>query len=72
MSTPNQPNTETLDKLYLEWGQFTQVRTKREMKVRKGLTKVVAQMETRQVETVTPEEWRALIRALLKLRLALN
>jgi hypothetical protein len=25
------PNTETLDKLYLEWSQFTKARTKREL-----------------------------------------
>ena len=27
------PNTETLDKLYLEWSQFTQARTGREMEL---------------------------------------
>ena len=27
------PNTETLDKLYLEWSQFTRARTGREMEL---------------------------------------
>jgi hypothetical protein len=31
------PQTETLDRLYLEWSQFTRARTKRELTLRKPL-----------------------------------
>lgn len=66
------PQTETLDQLYLEWSQFTKVRTPRETKAIAGLTCIVQQMLMRDVSTVSQEEWQrlhlALINVLTKLR----
>lgn len=33
-------DTETLDKLYLEWSQFTKAETAREMKLRRALREI--------------------------------
>jgi len=40
-------NTETLDKLYLEWSQFTHARTSREIEMAQALSKLVAILDSR-------------------------
>jgi len=40
MKTSNR-QTETLDKLYLEWSQFTEARTAREIKLKESLAEAI-------------------------------
>lgn len=42
MSEKEHPQTETLDRLYLEWSQFTRARTRRELELQKPLEFAVA------------------------------
>jgi hypothetical protein len=59
--------TEILDTLYLEWSQFTEVRTLRETQAKETLNKVITQMQARAVEQITQDEWINLHTALVQI-----
>jgi hypothetical protein len=43
-------NTETLDRLYLEWSQFTSARTKRELDAIRALERLLADWPDKETE----------------------
>lgn len=49
--------TETIDKLYLEWSQFTQARTARELKMAKALAEIADSNPNHFVDPVEHANW---------------
>jgi hypothetical protein len=54
-------NTETLDKLYLEWSQFTTARTAREVRLTAALSRLLRLIEGPTPDMVDPDYYRVSI-----------
>lgn len=51
------PDTETLDRLYLEWSQFTQAKTWRDIAAEKALTEIAHSMSRKWAEPGEHANW---------------
>jgi hypothetical protein len=49
--------TETLDKLYLEWSQFTKARTRRELSMQAALSEISASMQRNWDDPINQLDW---------------